>query len=161
MSRVTPLQSALVSLPSGSQYVPLRPIGDAAAIAQADKLAAQTSSATAAAGPSGGKGSSAASTTSRGLGAGSSIVLLRTAPGTDAGKEAEYIELDRNLWPHPAPQQAQTTEAAPADPSAGAGSAAGSAGPREPGPPMSTQLRPNPNAPEASAPEPFEYPFND
>lgn len=115
MTRVTPHQAPLVSFTS-ERYTPLRPVGDASAIAAAREKEKSRQAAAAAleketketeggatATTNVGVKAARPSVSANGLGferrlAGGSIVLLRDNKAGDEG-EGDYVELSKTLWP--------------------------------------------------------------
>jgi 26S proteasome regulatory subunit N2 len=136
MTRVTPQQLASISFPESSRFVPLRPLNER--ISSDDKKTA---------GPQAmfGRDREQQPGSKEQRAVAGSIVLLR---GTQPETKAEYIELNRALWPSDAiafePESAPTPP--PAAAAAGAGGAGGAAGGA---------------IEEAEAPPAFEYPFDD
>ena len=101
MSRVTPLQLPLISYSAEGRYQPIRPIGDPTASASSSSIQRKTNGPTAAFGGTTG-GEKVVTAVSSG-----SIIMLRATESMEGG-EAEYIELDRSLWPDEEEVRAET-----------------------------------------------------
>jgi len=140
MTRVTPAQLATISFPEDGKYVPLRPLNERH-LAGEDKKASP--------GPQAifGGGSSGGAQEKKERAVSGSIVLLRDQKPE---VEAEFIELNKALWPDAQPEPEPIAEE-PAAPASAAGGATGAgaglgAGGELPGG-------------EADAPPSFEYDF--
>jgi 26S proteasome regulatory subunit N2 len=94
MTRVTPLQLPLLSFPSESRYVPVRPLGQLSASPAQNALKKDSKQ-------------TSASTQTQSVASGS-IVLLRDTTGGQG--EGEYVELDKSLWPEVIPGQGEVVE---------------------------------------------------
>jgi 26S proteasome regulatory subunit N2 len=83
MTRVTPLQLPLLSFPSESRYLPVRPLGQLSATPAPNGLKKDSKQ-------------TSASTQTQSIASGSIVLLRDTKSGE---QEGEYVELDKSLWP--------------------------------------------------------------
>ena len=137
MTRVTPAQLSTISFPDDGKFAPLRPLNERHVSPEDRKVSS---------GPQAIFGGNSSGQEKKERAVSGSIVLLRDQKPE---VEAEFIELNKALWPdaQPEPEAAVGEPEAAGAAAAGAGSGAGSG--------SSAEL---PGG-EADAPPPFEYDF--